>query len=43
MKLGLCIKDELSNKVIAKTPSGSNCLWICSDDEKAEFAHVDSE
>lgn len=40
LKLNLCKRDSLTNKLVAKTPSGSDCLWICGDDEKAEADYI---
>jgi hypothetical protein len=35
--------ENSDNKWIAKTPSGSDCLWICGDDENAAFESIDHD
>lgn len=37
------MKNPENNKILAKTPAGQNCLWICCDDEYSEYQTVDHE
>ena len=32
--------NSTSRLIVAKTPSGSDCLWICGDDEKSQFFEI---
>jgi hypothetical protein len=43
IKLKLSTKNPDNDKWIAKTPSGSDCLWICGDDENADFESIDHD